>query len=93
MHEAFRLVRAFALCGELELMFRGRVLVQRSGHMCGPRTLCRRASPLAPIDASIGHARREWHVWHVWSGCDMCGRLGSNGHALRTGRNRRRAYL
>ena len=51
MHGGFRLVRAFGLCGELELMFRARVLAQRSGRMCGPRTLFRRSSPLAPIDA------------------------------------------
>ena len=70
-------------------MFRARVLAQRSGHMCGPRTLFRRSSPPAPIDAMIIHARREWHVWHVWSRCDIYGRLDSNGQAPRTGHNRR----
>ena len=57
MHGGYRLVQAFALCGELELMFRARVLAQRSGRTCGPRTLFQRSSPLPPIDARIRHAR------------------------------------
>ena len=56
MRGEFRLFRAFGLCGELELIFRARVLAQRSGDKCGPRTLCRCSSPLAPIDARLARA-------------------------------------